>query len=67
MVFVAHRLATVQNADVIFVIGEGNVVETGNHASLLRKRGIYYQMVRSIFYKSRIYQADYFLVPVTSS
>jgi hypothetical protein len=35
----------VQNADVIFVIGEGKVVETGNHTSLLRKRGIYYQMV----------------------
>jgi ATP-binding cassette subfamily B (MDR/TAP) protein 1 len=47
MVIVAHRLATVQSADVIFVIGEGKVVETGNHASLLRKRGIYYQMVSS--------------------
>ena len=46
MVVVAHRLATVQNADVIFVIGDGMVVETGNHATLLRKRGLYYQMVR---------------------
>jgi ATP-binding cassette subfamily B (MDR/TAP) protein 1 len=46
MVVVAHRLATVQNADVIFVMSEGSVVETGNHASLLRARGIYYQMVR---------------------
>jgi ATP-binding cassette subfamily B (MDR/TAP) protein 1 len=45
MIVVAHRLATVQNADVIFVIGDGNVVEKGNHASLLRKRGLYYQMV----------------------
>lgn len=45
MVVVAHRLATVQNADVIFVIGEGTVVEKGNHATLLRKRGLYYQMV----------------------
>lgn len=45
MVVVAHRLATVQNADVIFLIGDGRVVETGNHASLLRKRGLYYQMV----------------------
>ncbi|PMD36741.1 ABC transporter-like protein [Hyaloscypha variabilis F] len=47
MIVVAHRLATVQNADVIFVIGEGKVVETGNHTSLLRKRGIYYQMCQS--------------------
>lgn len=45
MVVVAHRLATIQNADVIFVLGDGRVVEKGNHASLLSKRGIYYQMV----------------------
>ncbi len=46
MVVVAHRLATVQNADVIFVLADGRVVEKGNHASLVNKRGIYYQMVR---------------------
>lgn len=45
MVVVAHRLATVQNADVIFVLGEGKVLETGDHNQLLRKRGVYYQMV----------------------
>lgn len=45
MVVVAHRLATVQNADVIFVVSDGCVVERGNHTSLLRKRGMYYQMV----------------------
>ncbi len=48
MVVVAHRLATVQNADVIFVLADGRVVEKGNHASLVSKRGIYYQMVRLI-------------------
>jgi ATP-binding cassette subfamily B (MDR/TAP) protein 1 len=31
MVVVAHRLATVQNADIIFVLGEGKVLETGDH------------------------------------
>jgi ATP-binding cassette subfamily B (MDR/TAP) protein 1 len=45
MVVVAHRLATVQNADVIFVLGEGKVLEKGNHEQLLRQRGVYYQMV----------------------
>lgn len=45
MIVVAHRLATVQNADVIFVLGDGKVLEVGNHAALLRRRGIYYQMV----------------------
>ncbi|KAI6353560.1 ABC transporter bea3 [Pyricularia oryzae] len=47
MIVVAHRLATVQNADVIFVLGEGKVVEKGNHASLLKKKGVYYQMCQS--------------------
>lgn len=50
MVVVAHRLATVQNADVIFVISDGCVAEKGSHAALLRKRGIYYQMVMSVPY-----------------
>jgi ATP-binding cassette subfamily B (MDR/TAP) protein 1 len=45
MVVVAHRLATIQNADVIFVLADGRVMEKGDHASLLKKRGIYYQMV----------------------
>jgi ATP-binding cassette, subfamily B (MDR/TAP), member 1 len=49
MVVVAHRLATVQNADVIFVLGEGKVLEVGDHNALLRKRGVYYQMV-SFYY-----------------
>ncbi|PQE27121.1 putative leptomycin B resistance pmd1 protein [Rutstroemia sp. NJR-2017a WRK4] len=47
MVVVAHRLATVQNADVIFVLGEGRVLEVGDHQALLRKRGVYYQMCQS--------------------
>jgi ABC-type multidrug transport system fused ATPase/permease subunit len=45
MVVVAHRLATVQNADVIFVLADGRVVEKGHHAELLGKKGVYYQMV----------------------
>ena len=45
MIVVAHRLATVQNADIIFVISDGSVAEKGSHAALLRKRGIYFQMV----------------------
>lgn len=45
MICVAHRLATVQNADVIFVLGDGKLLEKGNHVELLKKKGIYYQMV----------------------
>jgi len=45
MVVVAHRLATIQNADVIFVMGDGRVLEKGTHDSLLKKRGVYWNMV----------------------
>lgn len=47
VLMVAHRLATVQNADVIFVMKDGAVLEKGNHTGLLSKRGLYYQMVSS--------------------
>lgn len=45
VVAVAHRLATVQKADVIFVMGSGKVLERGTHGELLRRRGVYWQMV----------------------
>ncbi|PVH99733.1 P-loop containing nucleoside triphosphate hydrolase protein [Periconia macrospinosa] len=44
---VAHRLATIQKADVIFVLGSGRVLEKGDHQSLLRKKGVYYQMCQA--------------------
>lgn len=47
MVVVAHRLATIQNADVIFVLGEGNVAESGTHAQLLAKKGVYWSMCQA--------------------
>lgn len=49
-VAVAHRLATIQNADIIYVLGEGKVLESGSHSELLRHKGVYYHMVfRSLF------------------
>lgn len=48
VIAVAHRLATIQNADVIFVLGSGRVLEQGSHAELLAKRGMYWQMVSSL-------------------
>lgn len=47
MVVVAHRLATVQNADVIFVLGEGKLLEQGSHTELLKRKGVYWNMVSS--------------------
>ncbi|RMZ70090.1 leptomycin B resistance pmd1 [Pyrenophora seminiperda CCB06] len=47
VIAVAHRLATIQKADVIFVLGSGKVLEKGDHQSLLRKRGVYWQMCQA--------------------
>ncbi|KAM0258026.1 hypothetical protein ACHAQJ_004069 [Trichoderma viride] len=47
MVVVAHKLSTVRNADVIFVFGEGKVLEKGSHSELLRLNGVYSQMCKS--------------------
>lgn len=47
MVVVAHRLATVQNADIILVLGEGGkLLEKGTHVQLLKNKGVYWNMVR---------------------
>jgi ATP-binding cassette subfamily B (MDR/TAP) protein 9 len=42
---VAHRLSTVRNADVIFVIKEGQVVESGRHDDLMQSNGSYAQLI----------------------
>ncbi|KAK9477918.1 P-loop containing nucleoside triphosphate hydrolase protein [Lipomyces japonicus] len=43
---VAHRLSTIQNADVIYVFEAGKVCESGNHQELLAKKGRYYELVQ---------------------
>lgn len=44
---IAHRLSTVRDADLIVVIDGGRVIESGNHAELMARRGAYWQMVRA--------------------
>jgi ATP-binding cassette, subfamily B (MDR/TAP), member 1 len=42
---VAHRLSTIQKADVIYVIEKGNVAESGTHAELMALKGRYRELV----------------------
>ena len=46
---VAHRLSTIQNADVILVMKDGHIIEQGNHEQLLAKGGFYAQLYNSQF------------------
>jgi ATP-binding cassette subfamily B protein len=46
---IAHRLATVRNADCIFVLDEGRIVESGSHAELLKAGGLYARLYRIQF------------------
>ena len=46
---IAHRLATIRNADCIFVMTDEGIVESGNHAQLLAKGGLYARLYNSQF------------------
>ena len=45
---IAHRISTIMNADKIFVLQDGEIVETGTHKSLKDKRGIYAELSKNI-------------------
>ena len=40
-IVIAHRLSTVRNAGVIFVVQDGSIIQSGNHAQLMREGGLY--------------------------
>lgn len=46
---VAHRLSTIQTADVILVMKDGNIIEQGNHEELLKQKGFYANLYESQF------------------
>ncbi len=45
-IVIAHRLSTVRNADLLAVLDHGHVVETGSHAELLARNGLYARLIR---------------------
>ena len=49
---VAHRLSTIQNADLILVMNNGNIIEQGTHVSLYAQKGFYYNLYNSQFSKA---------------
>jgi ATP-binding cassette subfamily B protein len=46
---VAHRLSTIREADVILVMKDGHIIESGTHKDLLAKGGFYYELYNSQF------------------
>lgn len=47
VIIVAHRLSTVKNADIILVLDKGEIVERGNHQSLIQEKGYYYSLIKN--------------------
>jgi len=46
---IAHRLSTIKNADIILVMKDGNIIEQGNHNTLMKKKGFYSELYNSQF------------------
>lgn len=41
-----HRLSTIRDANRIYVMDDGHIVESGTHSTLMKKRGLYYTMFK---------------------
>ena len=54
MLIVAHRLSTIQHADNIILLANGEIIEQGNHQELLRKKGRYYQLYTLQYHKQQL-------------
>ena len=55
---IAHRLSTIMHADTIFVLEKGRIVESGGHAALVEKKGLYYAMWRQQIGERPVPQTD---------
>jgi ATP-binding cassette, subfamily B, bacterial len=59
---VAHRLSTIVNADLIVMLEMGEIIEMGNHETLLSKRGAYFELYRNQFFKEKTKELEDTLV-----
>jgi ATP-binding cassette subfamily B protein len=50
-IVIAHRLSTIRNADMIYVINKGKIVESGTHRQLMLSKGLYYELYTTQFKK----------------
>lgn len=55
---IAHRLSTIKNADVIFVLKDGDIVESGKHLDLLNQNGFYAELYQSQFENNNNYNKN---------
>lgn len=55
---IAHRLSTIKNADIILVMNEGDIIESGNHDALMQKDGFYAKLYQSQFDRKNQYAAE---------
>ena len=53
---IAHRLSTIQNADRIFVIDKGGIVESGSPSELMARKGAYYALRQAQFAQDNKYE-----------
>jgi len=51
---IAHRLSTVVNADLILVMKDGKIIESGNHHDLLKQKGYYFELYKNQFVEDSV-------------